>query len=443
MTDHTGSSNERTARGSHAVRRGRVSISAAFFAQGFVFAVVLTHLGAFGDAWNLDDLGLTIIMFSVAVFAAVGSVVAGLLSARWGSAAALRAGLVGIAAAVGVAAVAPNFAVFCVGLAIYGGALGCVDATTNMQAVACEALQGRSILTSFHAAWSAGGILGALETSGTASWQWSLGASLLVALIPPLLASGMPLLGMTTTTEPAVASPAMPGELAALSGNPHPAPVIPWKTVSILGAAIVLFYIADSATQSWSTIYLHDVLTASAAVAPLGYAAYQASSLVSRGFGDLLVRRFGPVAVVRMSAGVGTVGLVMVVFAPALAWAIVGFGVLGLGIAVVAPLTFAAAGRLADAQPGAATDPRIRRRAADAIVARINQFNYLGFVLGGVLTGLVASGSSMREGFIVPLVGIVLILPLAHVFVRRAPAQDETAHAHQNAGHHHLRDDER
>lgn len=425
--------------GRRAVSRGRAAISVAFFAQGFVFAVVLTHLGAFEDAWDLDDLAITVIMFAVAVLAAVGSVVAALLAARWGSAAGLRVGLAGIALAVAVVALAPDLVVFCAGLAVYGMALGCVDATTNMQAVACEALQGRSILTSFHASWSAGGILGALETSGTASWQWSLAASLLVALIPSIVALGTPLLAASVTegsdgaapqegvtpdvaTDDAATDDAALGRAARRAAAPtgSAAPVIPWKTLAVLGSAIVLFYVADSATQSWSTIYLHDVLAATATVAPLGYAAYQATSLASRGVGDLLVRRFGSAAVVRMAAGVGTAGLAMAVLASGPVLAIVGFGVLGLGIAVVAPLTFAAAGRLADAAPGAATDPRIRRHAADAIVARINQFNYLGFVLGGVLTGLVASGSTMREGFVVPLVGIVLILPIAHVFGRRA-----------------------
>jgi MFS family permease len=259
-----------------------------------------------------------------------------------------------------------------------------------------------------------------------------LAASLLVALIVPLVAIGTPLLAASMTDRPADAAgrahAAHAAELADSAGfadaaagpGAPPAPTIPWKTLALLGFAIVLFYVADSATQAWSTLYLHGILAATATVAPLGYAAYQATSLVSRGLGDLLVRRLGPATVVRMAAGVGAAGLALAVLAPGPAVAIVGFAVLGLGIAVVAPLSFAAAGRLADVQPGAAADPEVRRRAADAIIARVNQFNYLGFVLGGVLTGLVASASTLRAGFVVPLVGIVLILPIAHVFGRGA-----------------------
>lgn len=399
------------ARGSAVSRRGRAGVSAAFFAQGFGFAVVLTHLDGFKDRWDIDDLVVTVVMFVVALLAAVGSVLAAWLAGRWGSGAALRLGLVGLAGGLLVAALAPAFPVFCVGLGLYGMALGCVDATSNMQAVACEALQGRSILTSFHGAWSAGGILGALETSGTGSAGWSVAASVAPVAVVPLLASFAPLLPVGVR----VGAPAASGAVVP--------PAIPWRALALLGIAMVLFYVTDSATSSWSTIFLSDVLLAGAGVAPLGYAAYQATSLLSRLAGDHLVRRVGPVLVVRAAAVVGAIGLLAVVLAPAPWLAIAGFAVLGIGIAVVAPLTFAAAGRLAavDAAGRPVTDERARRAAADAIIARVNQFNYLGFILGGVLTGLVGSGSSMREGFIVPLVGICLILPLARAFAARGP----------------------
>lgn len=397
-------------------RRGRVAISAAFFAQGCVFAIVLTHLGAFETAWHLDDLAITVIMFVVALLAAGGSVIAGLIAARRGSGVALRVGLVAIFAAMLLAALAPDFVVFRVGLAVYGLALGCVDATTNMQAVAAEALAGRSIMTSFYAAWSVGGIVGALETSVTANWP--LTASLLLALIPPAAAVGLPVLADRAASSPRTGMTPEPTRAAA-------PPRIPWKPLAILGAAIVLFYVADSATQSWSTIYLSGVLGATTALAPIGYAAYQATSLAARIGGDFLVRRLGPTTVVRLAAIVGAAGLATAVAARNPAAAIAGFAILGLGIAVVAPLTFAAAGRLADTVPGTQEDPAARRRAADAIVARINQFNYLGFVLGGVLTGLVGSASSMRAGFVVPLIGILAILPIARAFGGRRRARSE------------------
>jgi hypothetical protein len=60
------------------------------------------------------------------------------------------------------------------------------------------------------------------------------------------------------------------------------------------------------------------------------------------------------------------------------------------------------------------------------VIARFNQFNYVGALLGSVLTGLVGSGS-LRVGFAVPMVLLLAMLPLARAFapaaLAGAPAQ--------------------
>ncbi len=391
------------------VRRARLAVAGAFAVQGLGFAGVLTHLPAFKDRWGLDDLGVTVLMFAVAVLAGVGSMLAAVIAARATSASALRLALLVAAVGLAVLGTAPAFWLFCLGLGIYGVALGLIDATTNMQAVALEAEYGQSILTSFHAAWSVGGIAGALATAGAAALDWPVAA----VLVPvAALAVGVSF------------APFRRAEADRMSPSAGDAPIadgraIPWKALGLLGLALVLFYVADSAASSWSSIYLSDVLLASATVAPLAYGAYQATSLASRAVGDLAVRRYGPTNVVRAAASVGVVGLAMVIAAQAPWLAILGFAVLGAGVAVVAPLTFAAAGRLAGPDPG-------RMRRIDGLVARLNQFNYLGFVLGGVLTGLISSGSGLRWGFVVPLVGIALLLPLAGAFATGSRTREPT-----------------
>jgi hypothetical protein len=51
----------------------------------------------------------------------------------------------------------------------------------------------------------------------------------------------------------------------------------------------------------------------------------------------------------------------------------------------------------------------------DAVIARFNQFNYLGALLGAVLTGLVGA-DSLRYGFALPMVLILGVVPLAKAF---------------------------
>lgn len=388
----------------------RVGVSATFFAQGLGLAGVLTHLPTFQDRYHLDDLAVTGVMFAVAVLAGVGSTVAGAHAARGGSARTLRFALLIAATGLLVTGLADGRAAFLAGIAVYGFGLGTVDAAQNMQAVALESAYGRSILTSFHASWSAGGIVGAVLTSATHAHPPAWG------LLPIAVVAG----GVAFSPAfPAVAGAAVGAGAAAAPSDPDDASV-PMRGLLLLGIALVLFYVADSAASSWSTVYLHQGLGAASWLAPLAYGAYQGTSLVSRSTGDLLVRRMGAVPVVRLAAGIGTTGLLLVVVASGPAVAILGFAVLGLGLAVVAPLTFSAVGVLAGGG-----SPELRRQRADALVARLNQFNYLGFVLGGVLTGLVSSAGSLRWGYVVPLVLTAVLITLAPAFApRRRSAPD-------------------
>jgi MFS family permease len=97
--------------------------------------------------------------------------------------------------------------------------------------------------------------------------------------------------------------------------------------------------------------------------------------------------------------------------------AVVGFFVTGGGVAVVAPLSFSAAARIAgEGEP----DPVLRHARVDAVIARFNQFNYVGALLGAVMTGLVGAGN-LRIGFAVPMVLILALLPLARAFAPVSP----------------------
>jgi MFS family permease len=179
-----------------------------------------------------------------------------------------------------------------------------------------------------------------------------------------------------------------------------------------VGTAMMLVYIADSATSNWSAVYLHTGLHGSTGVAALGLAAYQACMVLGRAVADRVVARHGPVRAVAFGAAVGVVGLVLVVAADRPALGIAGFAVLGLGLCVVVPQSFAAAGQLDPAGTGLA-------------VARVNLFNYAGFVVGAALIGLVAQSRGLRMAFAVPAVLAVGIVVLARSFRPRAPAAPE------------------
>ncbi|MEU7138753.1 MFS transporter [Nocardia sp. NPDC046473] len=379
------------------LRGARIANSFAFGLQGFFFAVVLTQLPQQKDKFGLSDGLIVGSVVLVSLLAGGGSVAAEQLALRWSSRVTVRIGLLLIAITGTAVAFAPNTAVLLIGLSCYGIAVGIVDASTNMQAVFIQHGYGKSVLSSFYAAWSAGSITGALFVSGCEALAVTLRESLLGAA-GIVLVVGLVLGSRLLGTQEAEAGPAE--EVV------EPAPVA-FRAYWMFGIAMALVFAIDLAVGNWSALFLTDDLLASSATAALGLAAYQGTSLIARLTGDLFVRRFGPRRVVRTAAAIGVVGLATVIAAPGPIVAIVGFLIAGVGMPVIAPLCFSEAGQLTSG------------RGLDALIARLNLFNYAGTLVGGGVVGAVAAGFGHRIGFVIPLAFAAALVGLARVFHAR------------------------
>jgi MFS family permease len=388
------------------LRRARLADCAAFFTQGLVFISLTTRLPDVRERWDLGEVALSLILLMMVVLAGVGSIIAERAARSTDSALVLRTGLLLMVVAVPCLVLAPAFAFFVVGMAVYGVALGVVDATTNMQAVALEHRYGRTILPSFHGMWTVGGIVGSAITLATSSLSLSWAA--LVALVPLAVAFAPFLRREHGALEPAVGST---GE------------VVPWRPLMLVGAALVLFYTVDTAAATWGPTYLADEFDTPSGLVALATLPYLVASGVMRLGGDSLATRWGPVVLLRSGALVAFGALGVIVLAPTWPVAVLGFTVLGLGVATVAPLGYSAAAVLAGGSEltGAARQARV-----DAVIARFNQFNYVGALVGSVLTGLAGAGS-LRVGFAVPMVLVLALVPLARAFAPAAtPALPQT-----------------
>lgn len=368
--------------------RARLAVAAAFLAQGLVFISLTTRLPTLQDRWELGEAALSGLLLMMVLLAGAGSVIAEVAAKRHTSAAVLRAGLVLVAVSAPTVAVAPSFPLFVLGLAAYGVGLGVVDAASNMQAVAVEHAYGRPILPSFHGAWTLGGLVGAGVTLAVAgTWPVSV-----VAVVPLLVAFG-PLL-------PRV-------------GDPMPTDIdVPWRPIVLVGLGMVLFYMVDTASMTWGPTYLDNTFATPERLVALATFPYLLATLIMRLAGDRLVARFGPVVLLRVGGVLAAAALAVVVSAPTWPVAVLGFTLVGFGVAVIAPLSFSAAARIAG---GDDVPAHLRQARVDAVIGRFNQFNYVGALLGSVLTGLVGA-DNLRIGFAVPMVLVLAIVPLARAF---------------------------
>ncbi|WP_432159119.1 MFS transporter [Streptomyces sp. bgisy153] len=383
------------------LRRGRASLAFSFFAQGAAFALLVTRIPAIQDRYGVSDALLPAFLAAVPVLAGAGSVATERLVRRFRPSGVLRwSQPVVLLALVGVGA-GDGMAVLGLSLAVFGLAVGALDASMNMLGVSLQRAYGRSIMLSFHASYSLGGIVGASLAWAGAHWELALWVSYLpvVAVLVPAV-----LVGSRWYVDGVGADSAHSGgpREAGDAGRGDGAGVV-FKLLLPLCLVMAFAYIGDSTVSNWSAKYLQDVLGSSEQLATVPYNVYMVTTLVGRAIGDFGVRRFGAVAVVRGGTVVAAAGFAVVAGAPGAWVGMLGFTCVGLGLCVLVPQTFAAAGRLF---PGA----------SDAAVARLNIFNYVGFLVGSPLVGSLGDVWSYRGAMLVPMVLVLVTLVYARSF---------------------------
>ncbi|MEF9911613.1 MULTISPECIES: MFS transporter [unclassified Streptomyces] len=375
------------------LRYGRASLALSFLVQGVTFALLVTRIPAIQDRYGISDGLLPAFLAAVPVLAGVASVATEKLVARVRPGVVLRwAQPVVMLALLGVGAGSEVWQV-ALALGVFGLAVGALDASMNMMGVSLQRAYGRSIMLGFHAAYSLGGIAGASMAWAGAHWDLSLLVSYLPAvavLLPAALIGSRWYAEGRAGRDPVGAEPARGAS-------------VPFRLLLPLCLVMAFAYIGDSTVSNWSAKYLQDVLGSSEQLATVPYNVYMVTTLLGRAVGDLGVRRFGAVAVVRGGSVLAAVGFAVVAVAPGAWWGMLGFTLLGLGLCVIVPQTFAAAGRMF---PGA----------SDVAVARLNVFNYVGFLVGSPLVGALGDAWSYRGAMLVPMVLVLATLVYARSF---------------------------
>ncbi|GAA3394277.1 MFS transporter [Streptomyces roseoviridis] len=371
--------------------------------QGVTFALLVTRIPAIQDRYGISDGLLPVFLAAVPVLAGVASVFTEKLVVRVGAGRVLRWSQPVVLLSLLAVGAGSELWTVAVALGVFGLAVGALDASMNMLGVSLQRAYGRSIMLGFHASYSLGGIAGA-----TLAWVGAHGDL-------PLFVSYLPVVAVLLPV-------AFAGGRWYVDGEPGPGPGlgagtaeagsasggVAFKALLPLCLVMTFAYIGDSTVSNWSAKYLQDVLHSSEELATVPYNAYMVTTLLGRAVGDFGVRRFGAVLVVRGGAVLAALGFAVVAVAPGAWVGMAGFTLLGLGLSVIVPQTFAAAGRLAFDRHGPG--------ASDAAVARLNVFNYVGFLIGSPLVGALGDAWSYRGAMLVPMVLVLVTVVYATSF---------------------------
>ncbi|MEI9999954.1 MAG: MFS transporter [Verrucomicrobiota bacterium] len=373
----------------------RRAVATLFLVNGTLFATWVSRLPAIEAARGFSHAQLGLALFGIALGAMVAMPLAGALSARIGSDRVSRAAVLLYAGMLPVLVLAPTGVALALALFAFGAGHGALDVSMNAQAVLVEKAYRRPIMSSFHALFSTGGLVGA------AAGGFIAAAGLSPALHFALAAAVLGLAAMATFPYLLPASERAQ-EVARAEVKAEKRALLSWPSRGLLalGAIALCLMIGEGAMADWSAIYLRRVIGTPEGLAAAGYAAFSIAMAGGRFFGDGLAARFGAVALVRGSAIFALLGLALVLATPFVPLAMIGFAVVGLGFAAIVPQVFSAAGHRAGTDPGVA-------------LATVTTLGYLGFLFGPPAIGFAAGLIGLRLALGILVLTTFLALMLA------------------------------
>ncbi|WP_435847024.1 MFS transporter [Streptomyces eurythermus] len=356
------------------VRRARYAVAAVFAVHGSVTGSFATRVPWIREHAGLSAGQLGFALAFTAFGAACAMPLAGRVTHRFGSRAALRGLLAMWTLALVLPSLAPNLVTLCLALFAYGASSGMADVAMNALGVEVERLLGKSVMSGLHGMWSAGALTG--SAAGTLAAHLGADARVHFALASVVLT----VLGCTVCAWVLDVQPAEDEE-------PPPRFTLPPRSALLIGAVGFCAVFAEGATLDWSAVFLKDRLDSSAGLAASATTGSMLTMAVARIAGDAVVNRFGAVRTVRAGGVLAVLGGLLIVLARHPAAAMTGFALMGLGIAVVVPLCFAAAGH-AGPNPSQA-------------IAGVATVTYTSGLIAPSLIGGVAQATSLMVSFCV------------------------------------------
>ncbi|WP_306338247.1 MFS transporter [Streptomyces sp. KL118A] len=313
------------------LKRARIAVAAVFCVHGSVAGSFATRVPWIQDHADVSAGMLGLALAFPAIGASVAMPLASRISHRFGARNALRGLLVMWTLALVLPSLAPNLPMLCLALFVYGATSGMSDVAMNALGVETETRMRKSIMSGLHGMWSVGALIG--SAAGTVAAH--LGSD--ARLHHVLAAATLTALGLV----------ACQGVLDLQPEPEEEAPPrfsLPPRSALLIGAVGFCAVFAEGASLDWSAVYLRDVLDTSPGVAAASTTGFTLTMAIARLVGDAVVNRFGAVRTVRAGGVLAALGGLLVVLASHPVMAMGGFALMGLGIAVVVPLAFAAAG---------------------------------------------------------------------------------------------------
>jgi fucose permease len=364
------------------LRRAHVALALTFVAFGVLDGTWSARLPALKQRLGLDSGELGLIVFALTGSATLVLPLAAWLAGRFGTRAGAVCGLLLAAGCLAAAAFVPGQGTLAAAGAGLGAGFGIVDVAANAHGVGLERRLGRHVLSALHGMWSVGLLAGSGIAAAAAA------AAVGVRGHFPAVAAGVAVVVIVV----------VPRLLPRADEEPAAHFALPRRDVALPALLMFCSMFVESATMSWSAVFLAGPAHAGAAVAAAGVVAFSVAMAFSRFVGDRLLARWGVAGLARRGGAVTCAGIALTLAARTPAAGLVGFALVGVGSAALVPAIFRVAGTSARTSPAAG-------------IAAVATAGYTGAVVNGPAIGFLARGVGLTGALgLVGVAGLVIAL---------------------------------
>ena len=376
------------------IRTPRYAVSIIFAVNGALFGTWASRIPAIANIHELSPALLGFLIFLAGASAVIAFSIFGKAADRYGAAyVSKRATILLIPISIIFIAYANSFLTLTIAVIYFGGIHGGVDVAMNAWAAEVERKNERPLMSSFHAMWSLGAGIGAGLGALLAFNQIGVqGHFTIVSILIFLIALSIYSVPFKSETKE----------------KDKKAPFISIPQGSLLTVAFITFFasLGEGAVADWSAIFLISVLSIGEGSAALGYTFFSICMFAMRLMGDRISFKFGPSKTARYSGLVALIGSIIILTFESLLPLLIGFSLIGLGIAVIIPLAFSRAGNDKNMSQGTA-------------IASIATLGYGGMLIGPLFVGFIAEITSIKTSFfILPILALLIFLLSKSLSVR-------------------------
>lgn len=354
----------------------RASCAYFFLCPGLAYGLFTSRLPALKMQTGADESQIGLIMLCIGLSSLAALFSSGYLIARWGSRFILKKASLILVIAISLCCLAATPLQLGAGCLLTGASMSLVDVAMNTQGIQIEQRYRVSCMSFMHAAYSFGGVMGALS----GSFFSALGLSPFINAVCVLAVYSL----FRTWAAPHLLAdqPSSSAPLTKASSRAFPPFVI------VCGLFAMLAYASEGSAAEWGSLLLFTVKGADEHTAALVFAAFSITTVLCRLFGDGLRRRTSDFALMLGGSLLALGGMLIVLLSPYPIICLAGYALMGAGLSPIVPILFSRAGRY----------PGISAGKASAVVSTLS---YSGLLFFPPVLGFIAHEKGLENALLI------------------------------------------